>query len=302
MDAADQDRQEVASTPEPQDDGAVAPQTGVEDEPQVSAESGPQASVEDEAQAETEVSSQAGVEDEPQAVVEGVHQAGAEDVPQVDPQDVSQPAPQDAPQAVAQKEPQTVTLGTQLARPNVVVFLSNVCIMVLELVAERIIAPYVGVSLYTWTSIIGIVLAGISLGNYVGGQLADRWASRRLLGTIFLLGGLTSLGILGIESLDILATIEWPLIAQILILVSAMFFLPAAILGTVSPIVAKLAVRDLDRAGQTVGQIYAAGSVGSIIGTFATGFALTALFGTHIIVIGVAGLLLLIGLFFILEK
>ena len=81
-----------------------------------------------------------------------------------------------------------------------------------------------------------------------------------------------------------------------------MFFLTAAILGTVSPIVAKLAVHDLNRAGRTVGQIYAAGSMGSIIGTFATGFVLTAFLGTHIIVTGVAGLLLLIGLFFFLDK
>ena len=61
-----------------------------------------------------------------------------------------------------------------------IVFVSNVCIMVLELVAGRIIAPYVGVSLYTWTSVIGVVLAGMSLGNYLGGRLADRWASARL--------------------------------------------------------------------------------------------------------------------------
>ncbi len=51
--------------------------------------------------------------------------------------------------------------------------------MVLELVAGRIIAPYVGVSLYTWTSVIGVVLAGMSLGNYLGGRLADRCGHRR---------------------------------------------------------------------------------------------------------------------------
>ncbi len=49
-----------------------------------------------------------------------------------------------------------------------IVFLSNFCIMMIELVAGRMMAPIVGVSLYTWTSIIGVVLAGISLGNYLG--------------------------------------------------------------------------------------------------------------------------------------
>jgi predicted membrane-bound spermidine synthase len=79
-------------------------------------------------------------------------------------------------------------LHTWLWQPNLIVFVSSGCIMILELVAGRIVAPYVGVSLYTWTSIIGVVLAGISLGNYLGGRLADRWASLPLLGGIFLLG------------------------------------------------------------------------------------------------------------------
>ena len=69
-----------------------------------------------------------------------------------------------------------------LWRPALITFISSACMMVLELVAGRIIAPYVGVSLYTWTSVIGIVLAGMSLGNYLGGRLADRRASLRLLG------------------------------------------------------------------------------------------------------------------------
>lgn len=187
-----------------------------------------------------------------------------------------------------------------LWRPNLIVFISSSCIMILELVAGRIIAPQVGVSLYTWTSVIGVVLAGISLGNYLGGQLADRWASPRLLGGIFVLGGLTSLGILAVDEMDILGKTEWPFIAEILLLITALFFLPATILGTVSPVVAKLAVRDLDKAGRTVGNIYAAGAVGSIAGTFATGFLLISWFGTHAIVWGVGLVLLIVGLLFLL--
>ena len=55
-----------------------------------------------------------------------------------------------------------------LWRPNLIVFVSSACTMVLELVAGRIIAPYVGVSLYTWTSVIGVVLAGISARQLPG--------------------------------------------------------------------------------------------------------------------------------------
>ena len=187
-----------------------------------------------------------------------------------------------------------------LWRPNLIVFVSSACIMVLELVAGRIIAPYVGVSLYTWTSIIGVVLAGISLGNYIGGRLADRWASLRLLGGIFVLSGLLSFGVLTVDVLGRITPGEWPIVVEILVITAALFFAPCVILGTISPIVAKLAVRDLAKTGSTVGKIYAAGTVGSIVGTFATGFVLISKFGTHAIVWGVALLLLALGVLFLL--
>ena len=186
-----------------------------------------------------------------------------------------------------------------LWHPYLIVFISSGCIMILELVAGRIIAPYVGVSLYTWTSVIGVVLAGISLGNFLGGWLADRYASLRLLGSIFLAGGLACFGILAVDALGRVTPGDWPIIIEILLLTAALFFLPAVILGTISPVVAKLAVRDLDRTGRTVGSIYAAGSVGSIVGTFATGFLLISWFGTHVIVWGVAMVLLSLGALFL---
>jgi spermidine synthase len=179
------------------------------------------------------------------------------------------------------------------------VFISNACIMVLELVAGRIIAPHVGVSLYTWTSIIGVVLAGISLGNYLGGRLADRWASLRLLGGVFLLGGLSAIGILGVDILPARIPVGWPIVLEILVLSCALFFVPCLILGTISPIVARLAVQDLAKTGSTVGKIYAAGTLGSIVGTFATGFVLISWFGTHVIVWGVALVLVSLGLLFL---
>ncbi|MDE2896574.1 MAG: fused MFS/spermidine synthase, partial [Chloroflexota bacterium] len=70
--------------------------------------------------------------------------------------------------------------------PIATVFVSSLCIMVLELVAGRLIARHVGSSLYTWTSVIGIVLSGIAAGNYIGGRLADRFPPKETLSLIFL--------------------------------------------------------------------------------------------------------------------
>jgi spermidine synthase/MFS family permease len=183
-------------------------------------------------------------------------------------------------------------------RANLIVFISSACTMVLELVAGRIMAPYIGVSLYTWTSIIGVVLAGISLGNYLGGKIADRFPANRTLGVLFFVASMATLGVLAasvmLDHLIILARI--PLQWRIVALTAIMFFAPSAVLGTISPVVVKLALRDLASAGNLVGRIYAFGALGSIVGTFLTGFWLISLFGTRRIVFAVALLLLCMAL------
>src|SRR2546421_5195807 len=88
-----------------------------------------------------------------------------------------------------------------------IVFMASACTLVLELVAGRILAPFIGVSLYTWTSIIGVCLAGISAGNFIGGVLADTYGSRRTLGLILLGGGLLSLVILPLAAMDLTSLI-----------------------------------------------------------------------------------------------
>lgn len=198
----------------------------------------------------------------------------------------------------AEAEP-AVALRGVLWQPNIIVFVSSGSIMILELVAGRIIAPHVGSSLYTWTSVIGVVLAGISLGNYVGGRLADRWASLRLLGIIYLLAAAACLGVLWVDQVTRVTPRDWSIVAEVLALTTALFFLPCAILGTLSPIVAKLAVSDLAKTGSTVGKIYAAGALGSIVGTFITGFVLISWFGTYNIIWGVTALLAAMGLLFL---
>ncbi len=78
----------------------------------------------------------------------------------------------------------------EVIKANIVVFIASFCTLVIELVAGRIMAPYVGVSLYTWTSIIGVVLAGISIGAYLGGRIADRYPRSLTLGWLLFLSGI----------------------------------------------------------------------------------------------------------------
>ena len=177
-----------------------------------------------------------------------------------------------------------------------VVFVASACALVLEIAAARLLAPYLGVSLYTWTSIIGVVLAGIALGNYLGGLVADRAGSRRTLGLLLAAGGVASLAILPFTTTDLLALVPpgLPVVVRIVLVTGLLFFTPSALLGMVSPVVVRLTLTELGRAGRAVGRIYAWSTLGSIAGTFLTGFTLIPWLGTKPVIFGVG--LILIGL------
>ena len=199
-------------------------------------------------------------------------------------------------------EPKLPESQNVLWKPAWIVFISNACVMTIELVAGRLIAPYVGVSLYTWTSIIGVILAGISVGNFIGGKLADRFATRRLLGGIFIAAGLGSWSVLltvGLFGEAGLPRVEGlPLIARMVMYITLIFAFPSILLGMISPLVVKLSLNDLAHSGSTIGRIYAASALGSIVGTFATGFYLVSAFGTRTILLGVGAVLVAMGLLF----
>ncbi len=158
-------------------------------------------------------------------------------------------------------------------------------------------APYLGVSLYTWTSVIGIILAGISVGNYLGGKVADKNISLGILGSIFFLSGVASICVLYIVPIVgfFLQNSALPLAASTFIFCFFTFFPASLFLGCISPMVVKFDLNSLEKTGQTVGKIYAFSALGSILGTFTTGFFLISLFGTKFIVIGVAAVLFFLG-------
>ncbi len=183
-------------------------------------------------------------------------------------------------------------MNKEILKAIMVVFIASFCTMVIELVAGRIMAPYIGVSLYTWTSIIGVVLAGISIGAYLGGILADRFPTTRTLGWLLFFSGIGALAIAPLTN----AVARWPLptsfMVRILCVTAVIFFFPSCILGMVSPVAVRLSLNRLDRSGTAVGKIYAFSTLGSILGTFLTGFFLISWIGTRNILLLMASILI----------
>jgi spermidine synthase len=162
----------------------------------------------------------------------------------------------------------------RLSRPELAVFVSGVASMGLEILAGRMIAPEFGSSIYTWGSIIGVFLAALSLGYHRGGKRAATHASDRRLVGVFLASALYVAGLILFGDLMLQATAGLPLPSRFASIPGTilLFGPPTYLLGYVSPYAAELSGRS--DVGAASGHVYAVGTIGSIVGAFATTFLL----------------------------
>jgi spermidine synthase len=177
----------------------------------------------------------------------------------------------------------------------VLTFLATGCVLVLEIAAGRLLAPYVGVSLTTYTGIIGVILAGIALGAWAGGQLADRVRPDHLLGPTFVLGGLAAMASVPLVGLFGALELGTDPVA-IVILATVGFVAPAAILSAVAPMIVRASLVDIGTSGSLVGRLSAIGTAGAISGTFLTGFVLLGVVPTRLLILATGGLLVVVGI------
>jgi spermidine synthase len=167
------------------------------------------------------------------------------------------------------------------------VFVAAGAVLMLEILAVRLLAPYVGLTLETTTAIIGAALGGIAIGAALGGYFADRTDTRLLIVGLLIAGGLLSLLTVpvvrwlgpGARGDGDLAALGITLLA----LVPA-----AAALSAISPAVAHLQLHDLRASGTIVGRLSGWGTAGALVGTFGTGFVLVPLLpvGLTVLLIG----------------
>jgi spermidine synthase len=174
------------------------------------------------------------------------------------------------------------------------VFFASGAVLVLEIVALRLVAPYVGITLQTNSAVIGVALAAIATGAWAGGRLADDVDPRRLVPGALVFGGVVTMLTLPLvrvigpemQSSD-------PLTATALAFIGV--FAPSAFLASVTPMVVKLQLGDLRRTGSVVGRLSGIGTLGAILATFVTGFVLVAALPSSVIVVGLGLLTLLAG-------
>jgi len=175
-----------------------------------------------------------------------------------------------------------------------VVFLAGAVLMGFEIVGSRMLAPRFGNDIFVWGSLIGIFLAALSLGYFLGGFAADRWPRHGMLAVLLGIAGVLIIitpsfaGRLAVEISDAeLGPRLGPLVACVLI-----FAVPSILIGMVSPWAIRLETRAVARSGRVAGVLYAISTLGSIAGTFAAAFLLIGLFDVSNIVRILGGVLI----------
>ncbi|HEX6958210.1 MAG TPA: fused MFS/spermidine synthase [Ferrovibrio sp.] len=178
-------------------------------------------------------------------------------------------------------------------------FLTSAGALIVEIVAGRMLAPYVGMSLYTWTSVIAVVLAGLSVGHWIGGRLA----APHVAVAIALRGIAVALGLAALTAAGAAPLLRWlaallgesgtPPLLLITLLAGGVFLLPSLFVGIVSPVLTKLAIDDAPQMqGPIIGRMFALGAAGSILGTLAAGYLFISWIGSIGTLLAVAALYL----------
>ncbi|MFF1272544.1 fused MFS/spermidine synthase [Streptomyces marokkonensis] len=186
---------------------------------------------------------------------------------------------------VAEGAPRDHGLGPRVAA--VLVFGSSAAVLVVEIVALRLLAPYLGLTLETSTMVISIALTAIALGSWLGGSVADQVDPRRLLGPSLGLSG----AVVALTPAVLRTAAEWAP-AMLLLIASLTILVPGALLSAVTPVVTKLRLTSLAETGTVVGRLSGVGTVGAIFGTVFTGFVLVSRLPVSGILIGLGTLLL----------
>jgi spermidine synthase len=183
----------------------------------------------------------------------------------------------------------------------VLVFLAGVGTLATEICASRLLAPYFGSSTIVWANLIGLVLASLSLGYWLGGKVADRRPDPRVLGTIvvaaallvaltpFLARPFLDLSVEGLDQVSEGAAIG-SFVGTLLL-----FAPPIALMGMAAPFAIRLALADVEHAGAVAGRLYALSTIGSLLGTFLSALVTIPLIGTQRTMLASAALLALGG-------
>ena len=180
------------------------------------------------------------------------------------------------------------------------VFVAGVVGLGVELAAERLLAPAFGTTLDLWSIVIGVTFTFLSIGYALGGRLIDHLPSHRICALCLLAGGFWT-GLIALLGRSVVWHVQgWTfehggVRAGVLIATLALFSVPPLALSIVTPAAIRLITPAIGAAGASAGTIYALGTLGALLGTFAPVSLLNPKIGVRLTFVSLAALGLLAG-------
>lgn len=182
--------------------------------------------------------------------------------------------------------------------PMFAAFGSGASVMSLELLGSRIVAPYLGSSVIVWTNLIGVVLLAMALGAWLGGVIADSYPDIRLVSGALGLSGLWCLGLVLFSEVILRPLTLLPFSSAAVLASLFLLAVPACLLAAISPMVLRLFTKNVDSLGRVAGSLSAFGTLGSLFGTYVTGYVLLPQFPLHRLLLGLSIFLLITAICF----
>jgi len=169
----------------------------------------------------------------------------------------------------------------------VTAFAGGLVSLAVELAAGSLLRPHFGTANLVWATIIGLILLYLTVGYFLGGRWADRAPHPatlyRIVAWAAFLTGLVPFAAHPVLALASSGFAEFNLAALggSFIVVLILFSVPVTLLGCISPFVIRLAMADVESAGQTAGRVYAISTAGSFVGAFLPDLLLVPTIGTR---------------------
>ena len=168
------------------------------------------------------------------------------------------------------------------------VLMSGFAVMSIEMLGGRILAPYFGSSVYVWGSLIFTFMIGLSLGYGIGGKLSVKFHGTHVLSLLLALSAVQVVLQVFLAEPILLLTFEHtsdPRTGSLLASM-ALYLLPTATMGMISPIAIRSISRHIQQVGSHAGMLYLVSTLGSALGTLITSFWLVAIYEVNTILYG----------------
>lgn len=175
--------------------------------------------------------------------------------------------------------------------------------MSLEMIGPRILAPYLGVSSFTWMSMISVILLALSIGYYIGGLLYFRFTkTSQLLSYLLLFSSLSlwGLNVLKHPILQKLQSLSFSSSTHTLIACFLLFLLPGLFLSMASVICTQELIKN--QQDKKLGFSFGISTLGALLGIFATHLYLIPWIGTEKILFVLSAVLTLGFLWIVLKN